>query len=80
MNQTPQQEKVAAANARQRWEPLHTELRPLRAISRRLQQEQQLLRFDVRSKRLSDSGFFWCFFRDGSFSSVRQFRRSRSGI
>ncbi|MFR8254351.1 MAG: type IV secretion system protein [Parasutterella sp.] len=37
-------------------------------------------RFDVRSKRLSDSGFFWCFFRDGSFSSVRQFRRSRSGI
>ncbi len=28
---------------RQRWEPLHTELRPLRVFSRRLRREQQLL-------------------------------------
>ena len=33
-------------------------------------------RFDVCSKRFPDSGFFWSSFRDGSFSSFRQFRRS----
>ncbi|MFR5391072.1 type IV secretion system protein [Parasutterella sp.] len=34
------------------------------------------LRFDLRSKRFPGSGVFWSNFRDGSFSSFRQFRRS----